>query len=145
MLAYLLLHFVQVNAAHKCLSNAETRQHYDLTGGEMSEDSGQSPFGPGGADIFAEMFRNHGQGGEGGAHFKTINLNDLLPARLSWILRLPGVVPLLVLLVAGLFFKLLSWLLSLSLYILAALYLTPAKVRWWLVLLILLLSLFGFI
>eukprot|EP00603_Paraphysomonas_imperforata_P015951 CAMPEP_0114458018 /NCGR_PEP_ID=MMETSP0104-20121206/4468_1 /TAXON_ID=37642 ORGANISM="Paraphysomonas imperforata, Strain PA2" /NCGR_SAMPLE_ID=MMETSP0104 /ASSEMBLY_ACC=CAM_ASM_000202 /LENGTH=141 /DNA_ID=CAMNT_0001630595 /DNA_START=88 /DNA_END=510 /DNA_ORIENTATION=- len=77
--------FKKVNAANKCLSNEESRQHYDATGSEINEDGGQSPFGPGGADIFAELFRNHGQGGAGGAGgaaFKTVNLNDLLPERL---------------------------------------------------------------
>ena len=143
--------FKKVNAAHKCLSNEESRRHYDLTGGEMNEDGGQSPFGAGGADIFAEMFRNHAQagggdgGGGGNAGFRTINLNDLLPEKLQMVLKLPGVGPLLLIICGVLFFKVLAWLMSLSLYILAALYLTPAKVRWWLVLLILLLSLLGFI
>ena len=119
----------------------------------MSEDGmggGQSPFGPGGADLFAEMFRNHQQGGGGGgAQFKTINLTDFIPTRLRWILQVPGVQPLVLFLLAlfgvSMVFKFLWWLLSLSMYILPALYLTPAKVRWWLVLLIVLLNLFGFI
>ena len=131
--------FKKLNAAHKCLSNEESRQHYDLTGGELNESGpGASPFGP---DIFAEMFRNE----RGQSNFRTINLSDLLPKRLSALLNIPGVVPLLSLFVFIFAFRFLAWILSLSMYILPALYLTPAKVRWWLVLLILILSLFGYI
>lgn len=135
--------FKKLNTANKCLSNEESRRHYDLTGGELNEDEGQNPFGPGGADMFAELFRNHGSNGTGNmGGFKTVNLNDFLPERLRSSGWIPQVILIILLFVL---FKLLWWIVSLSLYILPALYLTPAKVRWWLVLMILLLSLFGFI
>ncbi len=133
--------FKKINTAYKCLGSEESRRHYDMTGGEMNE-GGMSghPFAD---DMFANLFRTNQSASH--PNIRTINFSDIFPEWFRVILRLPGVIPLIGLFCIFMFLKFFVWILSLSLYIFPVLYLTPARVRWWLVLLILVLSAFGII
>jgi hypothetical protein len=140
--------FKKVGAAYKCLSNADSRRSYDVTGSEASEGGmgGGHPFND---EMFSQFFHQNGnssaQSGFGGNGFQT---NIAFPPFLAQIIEVvPWKIVLPVLIVAGIYFlfRFLFWILSLSFYIIPILYITPARVRWWLVLLVLILSYFQFI
>ncbi len=133
--------FKKVGAAYKCLSGEESRQQYDLTGNDADDSPNyNTPFDN---EMFAHMFANQSQQRASGIH-----TNIQLPPWLVTIMQIVPwkfVGPVLIVLSLFFFFKFILWILSLALYILPALYFTPSYVRWWLVLLILTLSLFGII
>lgn len=132
--------FKKVGTAYKCLSNHESRQTYDLTGTDADDAPHPGSFD---RDMFAQMFGNENHTRQNGVH-----TNIVLPPWLIVIINLVPwklVGPVLFVVFIFCFFQFLMWILSLSLYILPALYLTPARIRWWLVLLILILSLIGYI
>lgn len=134
--------FKKVGTAYKCLSNEESRKTYDLTGNDPEKLS-HTNFD---SDMFAHMFSPSQSRGNSG--FYTNVEIPQLPQWLAIVIqaipwKLAG--PILVVVTLYYFFKLLLWILSLSIYIVPSLYLTPYPYRWYLVLLILVLSIVGII
>lgn len=126
--------FKKLGAAYKCLSNEESRRTYDLTGAEGQDRRSTGPFDE---EIFSQMFAQRGQRQSG------VHTNIELPPWLVSTLRIVPwqvVGPVLIVVLLFYFLKLVLWVLSLMIYILPILYLTPARMRWYLVLVVLMLS-----
>ena len=132
--------FKKVGAAYKCLSHEDTRRTYDLTGAEAPAHP-QDPFSE---EMFSHMFPQGGAGQRQSGFYTNVQLPDWLLAVLQVIpWRLVG--PALAALSLYFFLKLVVWVLSLMVYILPILYLTPARVRWYLALSVLILSWLGYL
>jgi hypothetical protein len=134
--------FKKVGTAYKCLSSEESRKTYDLTGNDGENTQSHHP----GFDneMFSQMFSAHGGRNQSGFY-----TNVDIPQLPQWLIAIIQLIPwkiagpILIIMGMFYFFKLLVWILSLSLYIVPSLYLAPYPHRWYLVLLILILSLFG--